>query len=77
MVSSPSDVGVWISVSVVVGGGVMDRFMGCDTSLVSMRGGMSCGECADFSMKGVKLVDTLIVFIMSKCTFGRALTQPI
>jgi len=55
----------------------MDRFMGCDTSLVSMRGGMSCGECADFSMKGVKLVDTLIVFIMSKCTFGRALTQPI
>jgi hypothetical protein len=34
------------------------------------------GECPDFSIKGVKPVDTLTVFIMSKRTFGRAFAQP-
>ena len=74
VVSSPSEVGVWVSALVIVGG-VIDRFTGSDTSSVCMRGGM--GECADLSMNNMNSVDALIVFIMLNCTFGRALTQPV
>lgn len=40
------------------------------------RGGIRHGEWADLSMNGVYPIDTFIVFIMSKWTFGNALAHP-
>lgn len=76
-VSSPSEVGVWVFALLSMGPGVSEEFLDCDKSPAGMRGGMRWGECVDLSMKGVKLVDTFTVFIISNCTFGRALAQPI